>query len=138
MTIQHRSLQRGRRRTPIYGMYLPCSLLFLLVAVAGCGTRGPVGTVSVTGMILAEGKPAFANGSVGFTAVQQGMGGGVARIGAGGRFQMHLRPGEYRVMMIDADAGNPALGKLQPPPPQKDIVVTVDAKHRHFDIDMTP
>ncbi len=106
--------------------------------MTGCGTPGPVGTISVTGSILADRKPACANGSVGFTAVQQGLGGGIAPIDANSRFQIHLFPGEYRVAVIDADAGNPALGKPRPPPPQKDIVVTVDAKHRHFDIDLTP
>jgi hypothetical protein len=76
----------------------------LVTLVTGCWKSAPPGRVTAHGVISVAGKP-LPDGEISLEPVEDGVGGGIARIESGGRFSLFLRPGTYRVGIISVEGG---------------------------------
>jgi hypothetical protein len=121
-----------------------------LLLCLGCGTKGPPGTLWVSGSVTLEGT-SLRTGVVHFVPkdISTGDTGGALRI-QGGRFGLFLKPGHYRLAVISRDGVeeiDAKTGSLIPPPsliPIKYETVStsgldamIDAEHRRIDIQLS-
>jgi hypothetical protein len=119
----------------------------VVTLVTGCWESAPPGRVTAHGVISVAGKP-LPDGEISLEPVEDGVGGGIARIESGGRFSLFLRPGTYRVGIISVEGGvgpggvsaaDPA--KLRVPlryakPETSELEYTIDASNRRLTIDL--
>lgn len=115
----------------------------------GCWSSAPPGRVTVTGEVRVKGVP-VPDGQIDFESVEDGIGGGGARVGAEGRFEIFLRPSTYRVGVVSVEGGLSPAGfagvdaaKIRVPPKyaipaRSGIEVRVDAKNRRILLDLEP
>jgi hypothetical protein len=116
---------------------------------AGCLSSAPPGRVTASGEIRVNGAP-IPDGEIVFESIEDGIGGGVARVGAGGRFEIFLRPSTYRVGVVSVEGGLSPAGfagvdaaKVRVPPKyaipaRSGIEVKIDAKNRRVMLDLEP
>lgn len=121
----------------------------LVTAVPGCWNAAPPGRVTVYGVVTVDGQP-VPDGTIGFESVEDGVGGGGARIGAGGKYQVFLWPSTYRIGIVSVEGGLSPAGfdaieksKIRVPakyalPSSSGIEVKVDANNRHVSLDLKP
>lgn len=146
--VAFRSIMNEKQRAPGIGdrcIWLTAGLLVTLVT--GCWKSAPPGRVTAHGVISVEGKP-LPDGEVSFDPVDDGLGGGVARIESGGQFSLFLRPGTYRVGVVSVEGGvGPGgvsaanLATLRVPvkyakPEASGLEYTIDASNRRLAIDL--
>jgi len=124
-------------------------IVCLVTALAGCWNAPPPGRVTVYGVVKVNGQP-VPDGTIGFESVEDGVGGGGARIGAGGKYQVFLWPSTYRVGIVSVEGGLSPAGfdaveksKIRVPakyalPSSSGIEVKVDAKNRNVSLDLKP
>lgn len=130
------------------------SIRFFTAAVAlatcvGCWNSAPPGRVTAYGEVKVGGA-SIPDGQIEFESVEDGIGGGVARIEAGGTFKVFLRPSTYRIGVVSVEGGLSPAGfgaveksKIRVPakyayPSSSGIEIKVDAKHRRIDLDLKP
>ena len=121
----------------------------LIALVPGCWDAAPPGRVTAYGVVKVAGQP-VPDGSIGFEAVDDGVGGAATKIEAGGKFKVFLRPSTYRIGIISVEGGLSPAGfgaveksKIRVParyaqPSSSGIEVKVDAKNRRIDLDLEP
>jgi len=128
-----------------------CCLAVLVVAsvCAGCWSSAPPGRVAAYGEVKVAGA-LIPDGQIMFESIEDGIGGGVARVGAGGRFEIFLRPSTYRVGVVSVEGGLSPAGfagidaaKIRVPPKyaipaRSGIEIRVDAKNRRILLDLEP
>ena len=124
-------------------------IVFLVAAASGCWNAPPPGRVTVYGVVKVNGQP-VPDGTVGFESVEDGVGGGGAKIGAGGKYQVFLWPSTYRIGIVSVEGGLSPAGfgaveksKIRVPakyalPSSSGIEVKVDAKNRQINLDLDP
>jgi hypothetical protein len=124
-------------------------IVFLVAAASGCWNAPPPGRVTVYGVVKVNGQP-VPDGTVGFESVEDGVGGGGAKIVAGGKYQVFLWPSTYRIGIVSVEGGLSPAGfgaveksKIRVPakyayPSSSGIEVKVDAKNRQIDLDLDP
>jgi hypothetical protein len=127
----------------------PLFIIGLFTIASGCWNAPPPGRVTVYGVVTVNGQP-VPDGTIGFEAVEDGVGGGGARIGAGGKYQVFLWPSTYRVGIVSVEGGLSPAGfdaveksKIRVPakyayPSSSGIEVKVDAKNRNVSLDLKP
>ena len=120
-----------------------------LAACAGCWNSAPPGRVTAYGEVKVGGA-SIPDGQITFESVEDGIGGGVARIESDGKFKLFLRPSTYRIGIVSVEGGLSPAGfdaveksKVRVPakyalPPSSGIEVKVDAKNRQINLDLTP
>jgi hypothetical protein len=120
-----------------------------LAACVGCWNSAPPGRVTAYGEVRVGGT-SIPDGQIEFESVEDGIGGGVARIESGGKFQLFLRPSTYRIGIVSVEGGLSPAGfdaveksKIRVPakyalPSSSGIEVKVDAKNRNISLDLTP
>lgn len=120
----------------------------IAAALTGCSSPPP-GRVSVSGVVKVKGVP-VPDGQIDFDSIDDGIGVGVARIGAGGRFQVFLRPANYRVGIVSVEGGLSPAGfagvdaaTIRVPakyakPSSSGIEVKIDAENRRVMLDLKP
>lgn len=133
-------------------IHLRSAILFvacLIVCVPGCWNAAPPGRVTAYGVVKVNGQP-VPDGTIGFEAVEDGIGGAATRIEAGGKFKVFLRPSTYRLGIVSVEGGLSPAGfsaveksKIRVPakyalPSSSGIEVRVDAKNRNISLDLTP
>jgi hypothetical protein len=96
------------------------------------------------------GGASIPDGQIEFESVEDGIGGGVARIESGGKFKLFLRPSTYRIGIVSVEGGLSPAGfdaveksKIRVPasyakPSSSGIEVKVDATNRNISLDLTP
>jgi hypothetical protein len=121
----------------------------VLAACVGCWNSTPPGRVTAYGDVKVGGA-SIPDGQITFESVEDGIGGGVARIDAGGKFRVFLRPSTYRVGIVSVEGGLSPAGfgaveksKIRVPakyayPSSSGIEVNVDAKNRNISLDLKP
>lgn len=121
----------------------------VIALCTGCWSSAPPGRVTASGEIRVQNVP-IPDGEITFESTEDGIGGGVARIGVGGRFEIFLRPSTYRVGVVSVEGGLSPAGfagvdaaKIRVPPKyaipaRSGIEIRVDAKHRHVSLDLKP
>ena len=124
-------------------------IVFLVAAASGCWNAPPPGRVTVYGVVKVNGQP-VPDGTVGFESVEDGVGGGGAKIVAGGKYQVFLWPSTYRIGIVSVEGGLSPAGfgaveksKIRVPakyalPSSSGIEVKVDAKNRQITLDLDP
>ena len=124
-------------------------IVFLVAAASGCWNAPPPGRVTVYGVVKVNGQP-VPDGTVGFESVEDGVGGGGAKIVAGGKYQVFLWPSTYRIGIVSVEGGLSPAGfgaveksKIRVPtkyakPSSSGIEVKVDAKNRQINLDLDP
>ena len=124
-------------------------IVFLVAAASGCWNAPPPGRVTVYGVVKVNGQP-VPDGTVGFESVEDGVGGGGAKIGAGGKYQVFLWPSTYRIGIVSVEGGLSPAGfgaveksKIRVPtkyakPSSSGSEVKVDAKNRQINLDLDP
>ncbi|NQW47707.1 MAG: hypothetical protein HQ464_08065 [Planctomycetes bacterium] len=124
-------------------------VICLVAFVPGCWNAAPPGRVTAYGEVKVNGEP-VPDGSIGFEAVEDGIGGAATRIEAGGTFKVFLRPSTYRIGIVSVEGGLSPAGfgaveksKIRVPakyalPSSSGIEVKVDAKNRQINLDLTP
>jgi hypothetical protein len=124
-------------------------IIFLVAAASGCWNAPPPGRVTVYGVVKVNGQP-VPDGTIGFESVEDGVGGGGAKIGPGGKYQVFLWPSTYRIGVISVEGGLTPAGldaveksKIRVPakyalPSSSGIEVKVDAKNCRINLDLTP
>ena len=124
-------------------------IVFLVAAASGCWNAPPPGRVTVYGVVKVNGQP-VPDGTVGFESVEDGVGGGGAKIVAGGKYQVFLWPSTYRIGIVAVEGGLSPAGfgaveksKIRVPakyalPSSSGIEVKVDAKNRQINLDLDP
>jgi hypothetical protein len=124
-------------------------VIWLVTFVPGCWNAPPPGRVTVYGVVTVNGQP-VPDGTIGFESVEDGVGGGGARIGAGGNYQVFLWPSNYRIGVVSVEGGLSPAGfdaveksKIRVPakyayPSSSGIEVKVDAKNRNVSLDLKP
>lgn len=133
-------------------IHLRSAILFvacLIVFVPGCWNAAPPGRVTAYGVVKVNGQP-VPDGTIGFEAVEDGIGGAATRIEAGGTFKVFLRPATYRLGVVSVEGGLSPAGfsaveksKIRVPtkyalPSSSGIEVKVDAKNRNISLDLKP
>jgi hypothetical protein len=121
-----------------------------LVAIGpGCWNAAPPGRVTAYGVVKVNGQP-VPDGTIGFEAVEDGIGGAATRIEAGGKFKVFLRPSTYRLGIVSVEGGLSPAGfgaveksKIRVPakyalPSSSGIEVKVDAKNPNISLDIKP
>ena len=133
--------------TPFRSAFL--CVICLVAIVPGCWNAAPPGRVTAYGVVKVNGKP-VPDGAIGFEAVEDGIGGAGARIEAGGKFKVFLRPATYRLGIISVEGGLSPAGfgaveksKIRVPakyalPSSSGIEVKVNAKNRNISLDLKP
>jgi hypothetical protein len=124
-------------------------IVCLIATVPGCWDAAPPGRVTVYGMVKVAGQP-VPDGSIGFEAVEDGIGGAATKIEAGGKFKVFLRPSTYRLGIVSVEGGLSPAGfgaveksKIRVPakyalPSSSGIEVKVDGKNRNISLDLKP
>ena len=124
-------------------------IVCLVAAVPGCWNAAPPGRVTVYGVVKVDGQP-VPDGTIAFESVEDGVGGGGAKIGAGGKYQVFLWPSTYSVGIVSVEGGLSPAGfdaveksKIRVPakyalPSSSGIEVKVDAKNRNVSLDLKP
>lgn len=124
-------------------------VLGLVSFVPGCWDGAPPGRVTAYGVVKFDGQP-VPDGALGFEAVEDGVGVAAAKIGAGGRFKVFLRPATYRIGVVSVEGGLSPAGfsgvdaaKIRVPakyaiPGRSGIEVKIDAKNRKVLLDLKP
>jgi len=120
-----------------------------LAACVGCWNSAPPGRVTAYGEVKVGGA-SIPDGQIEFDSVEDGIGGGVARIESGGKFKLFLRPSTYRIGVVSVEGGLSPAGfdaveksKIRVPakyayPSSSGIEVKVDAKNRNVSLDLSP
>ncbi len=120
-----------------------------LATCVGCWNPTPPGRVTAYGDVKVGGA-SIPDGQIEFESVEDGVGGGVARIESGGKFKLFLRPSTYRVGIVSVEGGLSPAGfdaveksKIRVPakyayPSSSGIKVQVDAKNRQINLDLDP
>jgi hypothetical protein len=105
--------------------------------------------VTVYGVVKVSGQP-VPDGTIAFESDEDGVGGGGAKIGLGGKYQVFLWPSTYRVGIVSVEGGLSPAGfdaveksKIRVPakyalPSSSGIEVKVDAKNRNVSLDLKP
>ena len=121
----------------------------VLAACVGCWNSAPPGRVTAYGEVKVAGA-SIPDGQITFESVEDGIGGGVARIEAGGKFKVFLRPSTYRLGVVSVEGGLSPAGfgaveksKIRVPakyalPSSSGIEVKVDAKNCRINLDLKP
>ena len=121
----------------------------VLASCVGCWNSAPPGRVTAYGEVKVGGA-SIPDGEITFDSVEDGIGGGVARIESGGKFKLFLRPSTYRVGIVSVEGGLSPAGfgaveksKIRVPakyalPLSSGIEVKVDAKNRQINLDLEP
>lgn len=122
-----------------------------MVALLGCGTKAPPGTLWISGNVTHEGDR-LVKGVIHFVPKNGSPagGGGAARID-NGRFGLYLMPGHYDMAVVSRDGVeeiDPKTGRLLPPPSRipirfetvttSGLETTVDPDHRSIGIQLGP
>jgi hypothetical protein len=127
---------------------IPC-VICLVAIVPGCWNSAPPGRVTAYGVVKVNGQP-LPDGSIGFEAVEDGVGGAATKIEAGGKFKVFLRPSTYRLGIVSVEGGLSPAGfgaveksKIRVPakyalPSSSGIEVKVDANNRNISLDLKP
>jgi hypothetical protein len=85
---------------PVFVMVVAMAVM----AVVGCGPRGPVGTIWVSGTVLHDGKP-LSEGAVHFLAKdRKAMASGSTRL-KDGKFGLYIQPGDYSLAVVSEEGG---------------------------------
>jgi hypothetical protein len=128
---------------------MPLFIIGLFSIASGCWNTPPPGRVTVYGVVKVNGQP-VTDGTIGFESVEDGVGGGGAKIGPGGKYQVFLWPSTYRAGIVSVEGGlSPASldvvekSKIRVParyakPSSSGIEVKVDAKNRQINLDLEP
>ena len=136
-----------RSTTPFRSVFL--CVICLVAIVPGCWNAAPPGRVTAYGVVKVNGMP-VPDGAIGFEAVEDGIGGAAARIEAGGKFKVFLRPATYRLGIVSVEGGLSPAGfvaveksKIRVPakyalPSSSGVEVKVDAKNRQINLDLDP
>jgi hypothetical protein len=130
--------------------FVRCSAITVTLATCvGCWNSAPPGRVTAYGEVKVGGM-SIPDGQIEFESVEDGVGGGVARIESGGKFQLFLRPSTYRIGIVSVEGGLSPAGfdaveksKIRVPakyayPSSSGIEVKVDAKNRNVSLDLKP
>jgi len=85
---------------------LVCGMIvvFMGVMLPGCGSASPAGKVLVTGTVTVAGEP-LNRGIINFGSADGTSAMGSSSISPQGVFSVHLRPGHYKVAILDPQAG---------------------------------
>jgi hypothetical protein len=120
-----------------------------LATCVGCWNSAPPGRVTAYGEVKVGGA-SIPDGQIEFESVEDGIGGGVARIESGGKFKLFLRPSTYRIGIVSVEGGLSPAGfdaveksKIRVParyakPSSSGIEVKVDATNRNISLDLKP
>jgi hypothetical protein len=120
-----------------------------LATCVGCWNSAPPGRVTAYGEVKVGGA-SIPDGQIEFESVEDGVGGGVARIESGGKFKLFLRPSTYRIGVVSVEGGLSPAGfdaveksMIRVPakyayPSSSGIEVKVDAKNRNVSLDLKP
>jgi hypothetical protein len=115
----------------------------------GCWSSPPPGRVTVFGEVRVKSAP-IPDGEITFESTEDGIGGGVTRVDAVGRFQLFLRPSTYRIGVVSVEGGLSPAGfagvdaaKVRVPqkyasPARSGIEVKIDARNRKVMLDLEP
>jgi len=140
------SMSRYTRATRSIGLAATAAALATCV---GCWNSAPPGRVTAYGEVKVGGA-SIPDGQIEFDSVEDGIGGGVARIESGGKFKLFLRPSTYRIGIVSVEGGLSPAGfdavetsKIRVPakyalPSSSGVEVKVDAKNRRINLDLDP